>query len=402
MSARHAMRALPLCAVLTTACVAEVSEDEAIEGQVLRSTAWAGDRQDDQVGACFVLGPLPSSATQADVDNVRNTIDEWTEGDTALDFVWSSNVASMTTLTFGADSYLTSCSQDAAGNFNEPYRIYLDDGSRPQWSPVQLPRDLTIPGCAVAEGIGSQAEDAKGNPIQDPASGLWQVEDGYMWGSSPDDQRANTTCLYTLHMGLGQARNNYLHEAGHGLGLAHEQERSDAVCNNGGSPPSGPDGNTKITEYDRDSVMHYVWSCPDGTTVAGNWGNTGLSDSDKLAMEMMHPENDLARVFGQTVGWAGGGGLWAASTWEYRGAVVSDATSIGGLKNVAWSTDGARLSARKRPSTAEWASLSVGRHRVQLAFDNKWDDHFETSVTVEVLASKADYDRRAAAVLPFL
>lgn len=395
---------LPLVAlsVMLAACAAEAKHDASGEPPALASTSWGGGRQNPLVGACMVIGPLPSTATQADLNGIRDTINEWGQGDTALKFSWSVDLSTMTTLTFGSDRYSTSCTQDATGNFNEPYRVYVDDGTRPQWSKVQLPKNLTIPGCDASEGIGSQAEDKDGNPIQDPKTGLWQVEDGYMWGSSPDDQRKNSSCLYTLHMALGQARNNYLHEAGHGLGLAHEQDRSDSVCNGSDPAPAGPDGNVKITKYDRDSVMHYVLKCPDGKTVDGNWGNGGLSASDKLAMEIMHPKSLVASTFGQNVGWAGGGGVWSAANLEWRGGLVTDDTGPGGLKNFSWSVDGRLLSSSPRTSSADWAGVSVGRHELQLSFQNFWDDTFSSTTTVEILASKADYDRRAAATIPFM
>ena len=387
-----------------SACAASDDSDAAQQSVPTQaSTAWAGGgRQNPPVGACMVLGPLPTPATQADLDGIRDTINEWGQGDTALQFRWATDIAKMTTLTFGGDQYSTSCTEDAAGNFSEPYRVFVDHGGRAAWSMTELPKDLNIPGCSALEGIGSQAEDDKGNPIQDPTTKLWKVEDGYMWGSSPEDQRKNKTCLYTLHMGLGMARNNYLHEAGHGLGLAHEQERSDSVCNDGAAPPEGPDGNVKVTAYDRDSVMHYVWSCPDGTTVDGNWGSGGLTATDRLAMEIMHPKNLLAATFGQSVGWAGGGGLWSTATLFWRGGRVSDTSGPGGLQNFSWSVDGRRLSTSARTGARDWAAIGVGRHALTLSFQNYWGDTFRSTSSVEVLASKADYDKRAAAVIPFL
>lgn len=357
-------------------------------------------RQSNQVRACFVLGPTPSTVTQATLDEIRSRITEWSQGDTSLSFTWSSNLSTMQSMTFGSTTYLTSCTRNATtGVFNEQFRIYVDDRNLAEWSAVQLPRDLPIPGtnCTGTDGIGSQAEDQNGNPIQDPVTHLWQVELGYMYSWFPDDMVAHPTCLYTSHMYPGQARNNYIHESGHGLGLAHEQGNVGAVCS-----PEGPYG-IPITVYDRDSPMHYVLVCPDGTTTPGNWGNGGLTDYDRLAIEIMYPQWMVSRIDGQLVGWSGGDVVWAAASWERRGAYLSNTPGQAVLRYPAWYVDGRLLSTQSRPSSSEWATVGTGRHTLTLQYSNLWGDNFSGSTVVELLATQAEYDARVAATfMPFL
>lgn len=356
-------------------------------------------RQSNQIRACFVLGPTPSPVTQASLDQIRSIIDEWSQGDTSLSFTWSSTLASMQSMTFGSDTYLTSCTRSAStGVFSEQFRIYVDHRSFPQWSSTQLPKDYPIPGksCTARDGLGSQKEDENGNPIQNPVTKLWEVERGYLWSMFPEPMSANATCLYTSHLALGQPRNNYLHEMGHGLGLSHEQNRADAVCSPG-SPAGIP-----MTAYDRNSPMHYVLVCPDGSTTPGNWGSDGLTSYDRLAIEVMYPQWLVSRVVGQLVGWSGGGRLWAASAWEMRGAFVSEVDGQGVLSDLVWSVDGSILSKSARPKASEWASVGVGRHSLTLRQQNLWGDVFSGTTVVEVLASRAAYDQRVAATfMPF-
>ncbi|MGK3985115.1 hypothetical protein WME99_18850 [Sorangium sp. So ce136] len=374
-----------------------------------QAATYAGvGRQPPQFNACFVLGPTPSTISQVDVTTIRNTIQEWTQGDTSLTFTWASTVSSMQLMTFGTKTYRTSCTRDVSGNFNERFRIYVDHVDPPDWSPVQLPANLTIPGCSANEGIGSQAENINGNPIQDPVTGQWRVEEGYMWAMYPDVMRDNPKCLYTMHLYAGQPRNNILHESGHSLGFLHEQDRNDANClellppNNGTIGGATPAGVSKMTSYDPSSVMHYVLRCPDGTTVPGNFGTTGLSASDRLAIEIMYPRGLGARITGQFAGWSGGSGFWAAIDWEMRGAPVSSVPSEAALHGFSWSVDGVVVSTASRPSASAWAALSAGRHVLRLQFQNAWNDAFESSTVVDVLPSQAAYNRRAAATLPFL
>lgn len=63
---------------------------------------------------------------------------------------------------------------------------------------------------------------------------------------------------------------------------------------------------------------------------------------------------------------------------------------------------GPEISSSARTGGSDWASVAVGRHQLQLSFQNFWNDTFSSTTSVEVLASRADYDKRAAAAIPFL
>jgi hypothetical protein len=94
------------------------------------------------------------------------------------------------------------------------------------------------------------------------------------------------SCEYTMRLAKKLLNTDtYLHEFGHALGLAHEHVRDDAgSCR--------PDtiatwkGGAKITAYnDTNSVMWYsLGICP---WLSGNLGTEGLSNGDRLAVEIM-------------------------------------------------------------------------------------------------------------------
>lgn len=143
------------------------------------------------------------------------------------------------------------------------------------------------------------------------------------WSHAPSDLETSRSCLYNLKLGddgdtTAPYLNHTLHEFGHALGLSHEHVRSDVdktLCSEpgyGGGATSG-----FLTPYDRDSVMHYAFfKCG----INGNYGHSGLSHYDRLALHILYPEDDrVAELQGTTV-IPSTASLKLGSDWGARGA----------------------------------------------------------------------------------
>ncbi|HZY42276.1 MAG TPA: hypothetical protein VFF59_09790 [Anaerolineae bacterium] len=167
--------------------------------------------------------------------------------------------------------------------------------------------------------------------------------DGFgSWSNAPNDLSTIRPCLYNLKLGddadaLGVPYLNHtLHEFGHALGLAHEQERNDV---NAGCTEPGYGGGAStgfITPYDRYSVMHYKFaSCG----IDGNYGQSGLSVWDQLAVHIMYPEDARVAEYVGTTVIPAGGVLSLQSAWKWRGANMNFAAG-----NFVWKLNGVTYS----------------------------------------------------------
>lgn len=216
------------------------------------------------------------------------------------------------------------------------------------------------------------------------------------WSNPPNDLEIRRSCVYNLKLGQDSDgngipwRNHTLHEVGHALGLGHEHIRNDvdptcAASGYGGSLSSG-----LMTPYDRYSVMHYQFlECG----INGNYGHSGLSVWDRLALHILYPEdNRKAEFIGNTV-MRVGENLHLRSAWWVRGAIINNVTS-----NMKWYIDGALIASGPELIT----SLSqVGEYRLEYQYSDKLKDirprSYYFSGLVRVL-SVDDYNRMVGAI----
>jgi hypothetical protein len=200
------------------------------------------------------------------------------------------------------------------------------------------------------------------------------------WGIFPGNKDARRNCLFTVKLGDDPWRgepylNHTLHEFGHALGLAHEHIRYDADASHcvdkhiGGTRTAG-----LMTVYDPESVMHYSASA--ACNVIGNYGRTGLSEKDKLALHILYPPDArVAEFTGRTVVQEGEN-LYLVFAWRKRGALVPNVA-----KNFEWLIDGKPVA--QTPDLDR--KLDPGTHTIEYRYTDFLERAWSYKGTVRVL-----------------
>jgi hypothetical protein len=244
----------------------------------------------------------------------------------------------------------------------------------------------------------SYDRDGKSFDTPVPGKGCKEENPSSNWSNFPNDLSTFRACVYNLKIGdepdpANPYLNNILHEVGHGLGLAHEHQRTDADkscadlnawCKiNGCGTSSG-----LLTPYDRDSVMHYQFiSCG----INGNYDYTGLSTWDQLGVHILYPEDQQVAEFVGTTVIRSGDALSLESAWEFRGADIDTVASkfIWKLNNTTYSSS---------PELSKVISVP-GTYQLKIDHKDFLGRSYSYSGPIRVLKSQ-DFIRQIAVPIP--
>jgi hypothetical protein len=242
-----------------------------------------------------------------------------------------------------------------------------------------------VNGTTVAgwQGVGGTGPvPGKGCAIFRDANGNYTNENNGWgsWSNAPDDLEKYRSCLYNLKLGddAGPSGvpylNHTLHEFGHALGLAHEHERNDVdpTCTASGYGGSANSG--FITPYDRNSVMHYQFTA---CGINGNYGYSGLSTWDQLAVHILYPEDDRAAEYVGTTVVRTTDTITLVSAWQARGANMSFVAS-----DFAWTVAG---SVRSTSPSLTLQLPNPGNYSLHLSHKDFLGRTYSTSSTLRVL-----------------
>jgi hypothetical protein len=247
-----------------------------------------------------------------------------------------------------------------------------------------------------------------------PGVGCTQAKVGSSWSNPPDELDLKRPCQYNLKLGdddldlkTGQHTgtpwlNHTLHEFGHALGLSHEHARADE---NAGCVPSTHDEyhvatNGYMTPYDKDSVMHYVFTpaeVPSCVQSGSNYSNDGLTAYDRLALHILYPEDVRVAEFVGTTVIRAGETLNLTSAWKARGANMNFVAS-----NYVWKLNSSTLSTS--PDLAITLN-TPGEYTLEFSYTDFLGRAYSYTGPVRVL-DPADYEAQivapVAAQLPLL
>jgi hypothetical protein len=228
------------------------------------------------------------------------------------------------------------------------------------------------------------------------------------WGATGNEPHLSKWCNFNLKLGDDAPSgtqnfylNHTLHEFGHKLGLAHGHDRSDSVCT-GGTIENGTvwhepnfsgtiiDSNPSVfmTSFDKDSVMNYK---NDACGHIGNYGFTGYSEKDRLALRILFPEdNRIAESNGVRVVKTGES-LQLYNRWKSLGAMIDD-TAYPVASQFVWTIDGIQEAV-----TPDFdASLSEGMHNLEYTYQDFLGRTYSSQSKVEVLSPEKFNQRMAS------
>ena len=236
-------------------------------------------------------------------------------------------------------------------------------------------------------------------PGKVPGVGCTQDLEAASFANPPNELEPKRSCQYNVKIGDDGANgvpylNHTLHEIGHALGLAHEHARTDenANCVYTGHGEYHKLSSGFMTPYDKDSVMHYVFSpieVPSCTQVGGNYSNIGLTDYDKLSLHILYPEDNYVAEFVGTTVVKAGEPLNLTHGWAARGANMAFVVT-----DIKWQINGLLYSSG---STVSATLNQPGEYTLRLTYTDFLGRDYEYNGIIRVL-DEDEYQNVLAAV----
>jgi hypothetical protein len=275
---------------------------------------------------CWVKDPdstTSNAAFDAKTAQLEATLSEW-EAESGLTIDWQGRCAPPST-------EIDPVTGQTLDVYHEDIRILLNELDRQ--SEYQIP------------GRGCPNNNANGH-----------------WSFFPNEREEYRHCRHNVSIGEGVARNNVLHEFGHALGMEHEHVHPDSTC----IVEDLTFGGVLLTAYDPLSPMHYV-KCGS----PGNWGDGGLTELDRLGVEIAYPPSSTVKVSHGGLAFAGGWAIRSNSTfqpsWYARGAHPSV------FQDLTWKVNGTLKSTSITVSSGTLNLPVNGTALVRLDFDDPWN-----------------------------